>query len=406
MADDNHEARKNETSPLRLKTPLTVWVLYFNKEFKLNIARELVKCLGVNFELLPIEKITSEIFHSTQLPDLLFVQTGNEWANKVARLQEADIVHSDFDMSLIVFGKDTDTESLKMALRLGASDYLSDVSTADELMPILCSVAEHKITSSDLAELFVFTNTKGGTGATTICLNCAVEMAKISTGKVLYLDLDMHFGVASDYLNIHSPYSISDAIANRDDLDEVSLQGLVAKHGSGLHLLSFDPDQHVENFEKVKELGSLLPILRKYYQYIFIDLSTGVDRLFTSIFSQSTKVVLVTQQHLAALKNTSRIVRLLKYEYGISLDSMELIINRYDKRQQIKLTDIAGSLVGIRLVTIPNDYKVAIESSNLGEPFVISKPNSAISRAIHELCRSLTPEEIKQEQGWLQRLFN
>ncbi|MCE0494320.1 AAA family ATPase [Vibrio salinus] len=394
------------SSPLRLKTLLDVWVLYSDDEFKLHMARELVQCLGVNFEFIPEEKVNPDLFKTNNLPDLLFVQTGHGWAQKIAKLQHADIEQDEqHEMSLVVFGDESDNESLRMALRLGASDYLSDTASAKDLMHLLTEIAENKISTSKLAELFVFINTKGGAGATTIGLNLAVDVAMHIPENVLFLDLDSHFGVAADYLNLNPVYSVVDAIDSQEDLDEMSLQGLVTKHESGLHMLNFNPETRLENYEKSKQIAGLIPILRRYYKYIFVDFSQGIDGLFTSVLTQASNVFLVTQQNLVALKNASSVIRSLKFEYGIAAESMSIVVNRYEKKQQIKLKDIQSSLAGVNVMTIPNDFKVAIESTNLGKPFVMAKPNAVISKSIHEFSAGLCPD-VQSEQGWLDRLFS
>ncbi|MDC0609346.1 AAA family ATPase [Vibrio sp.] len=400
----NHQFEQSQ-SATRLKTPLDVWVLYSDDEFKVRIARELMACLGVNFEFHALDKLDVSVFRGNAFPDLIFVQTGEGWATQISQLQHADIDKSDHDMAMIVFGEDTDHASLRMALRLGASDYLSDHITHEELMPILAAFAESKVESNEFAELFLFINTKGGMGATTLCLNSAIEVAINSPGKVLYLDLDLHFGVATDYLNLNPSYSLTDAIEQSEDLDEISLQSLVTKHDSGLRLLSFNHETPLENYEQSKRIGSLIPILRRYYKYIFVDMSAGADCTFSSVMSQASKAFLITQQNLIALKNASSIIRSLRYEYGIQNDSMALVVNRFEKKQQIRLKDIEGSMLGIELFTIPNDFKVSIESTNLGKPFIVDKPHSMIGRSIHEFCKTLSPDVI-ESKGWLDRFFN
>ncbi len=400
---DTRPEENNELTPLRLKAHITVWVFFYDDEFKFSMAREIAACSGVSVRLLPIQKVSIELFHTKDLPELLFIQTGPGWVEYVDHLQSYE-VETNKEMSLIIFGDDNDNAALKMSLRLGASDFLTTSAKAIELMPLFYAVAENKIASTSLAEIYTFVNTKGGTGATTIALNSAVDVAKHTDSKVLYLDLDQYFGVANDYINLNPTYSLTDAINSYSDLDDISIQSLVTKHESGLNLLSFNPDTHAENSEKAKDIGLLIPVLRRYYQYIFVDLSNGLDRLYISIFSQSTKLFVVTQQNLIALKNASRIVHSLKYEYGLANESIVLVINRYEKRQQIKLKDIEKSFVGLDMFTIPNDFQVAIESANLGEPFVLAKPNATISQAIHEFC-SLFSVEIEEEKGWLGKLL-
>ncbi|MCE7641351.1 AAA family ATPase, partial [Vibrio fluvialis] len=231
------------------------------------------------------------------------------------------------------------------------------------------------------------------------------EVATQFPNKVLLLDLDIHFGVVADYLNINPAYSVNDAIANVADLDEMSLHSLVTKHSSGLHVLTFKQDNHNENFDKAMQLGKLLPTLLEFYPYIFVDLSIGVDRMFSPVLSQASKVFLITQQNLVGVKNTSRIFKALTLEYGLAKDQIEVIVNRYEKRQQIRLKDIENTIVGLPIHIIPNDFKVAIESANLGKPFVEARKGSSITKSIIELSQTLAPE-MKEKKGWLKRLFS
>lgn len=398
---------RSDSSNIRLKTNLSIWVLYSSDAFKLHMMNELSQSPSLSYEAISLHGVMADSFKNFTPPDLIFVETGPNWAQKVVELQNYEgpmLEDSDVNTSLIIFGDESDNGALKIALRLGAADFISDSSSIHDLIPLLKNVAEEKIASRKLGQLFVFSNTKGGSGATTIALNTAVEVAMENKDQVLLLDLDIHFGVVMDYLNINPAYSINDAIANVKDLDEMSLHSLVSKHPSGLHVLSFKHENHNENFDKAMQIGKLLPTLLEYYPYVFVDLSTGVDRMFSSVLSQATKVFLVTQQNLVAIKNASRITKSLSLEYGVAKEQIELIVNRFEKRQQIRLKDIEQTMSGIQQHVIPNDFKAAIESANLGKPFVESKKNSSITRSIVELSQTLAP--AKEKKGWLKRLFS
>ncbi|KQH86270.1 AAA family ATPase [Vibrio sp. Vb2880] len=399
---------RGDSSNLRLKTSLSVWVLYSSDRFKLHMMSELSKCHSISFEVISLHGVMSDSFKHFSPPDLIFVETGPNWAQKVIELQNyesPEVDEEEVNTSLIVFGDESDNGALKIALRIGAADFVSDQATLEELVPLLKNTAEEKIAARKLGQLFVFINTKGGSGATTIALNTAVEVALQHKNKVLLLDLDIHFGVIMDYLNLNPTYSINDAIANVADLDEISLHSLVSKHPSGLHVLSFKHENHNENFDKAMQLGKLLPTLMEYYPYVFVDLSMGVDRMFAPVLSHSSKVFLVTQQNLVGIKNTSRIAKSLMLEYGIAKEQIELIVNRYEKRQQIKMKDIEQTITGVNVHMIPNDFKAAIESANLGKPVVESKKNSSITKSVIELSQTLAPE-VKEKKGWIKRLFS
>ncbi len=398
---------RSDNNNIRLKTNLSIWVLYSSDKFKLHMMNELSQCPSLSFEIISLHGVMADSFKNFTPPDLIFVETGPNWAQKVVELQNYDgpmLDDTEINTSLIIFGDESDNGALKIALRLGAADFISDGSEIGDLLPLLKNVAEEKIAARKLGKLFVFLNSKGGSGATTIALNTAVEVAMENKDKVLLLDLDIHFGVVMDYLNINPAYSINDAIANVKDMDEISLNALVSKHPSGLHVLSFKHENHNENFDKAMQISKLLPTLLEYYPYVFVDLSIGVDRMFASVLSNATKVYLITQQNLVAIKNASRITKALTFEYAVAREQIELIVNRYEKRQQIRIKDIEQTISGVPIHMIPNDFKAAIESANLGKPFVESRKNSSITRSVVELSNTLVP--LKAKKGWLKRLFS
>ena len=394
--------------PIRLKTSLTVWVFYSSDTFQVHISQELSKCQSLSFEMISFHGlVVSNLVHFAP-PDLIFVETGPNWAQKIVELQQFEAPESHdtgHDASLIVFGNENDNGALKIALRIGATDFISDKAVLDELAPLLKNVAEEKVANRHLGELLVFMNTKGGSGASMIALNTAVMLARQFPNEVLLLDLDMQFGVIEDYLNINGTYGLADAIANVADLDDVSLGSLVTKHESGLHTIGFKRENSQDNFEKAQHMNKLVPVLRERYPYVIVDMSRGLDRIFSSVVSPATKIFLITQQNLVAIKNTTQLMKLLTFEFGVAKEHMEVVVNRYEKRQSIKLKDVEDTVGHVQVHTIPNDFKVALESANLGRPYIQSKNNSSIAKSVKKLAISLLPDQEEQTK-WYKKLFS
>lgn len=397
----------NGHAPLRLKTNLTIWVFYSSDAFHLHISHELSKCQSISFEMISFHGLVVANLAHFSPPDLIFVETGPNWAQKIVELQnyEAPESSENHEASLIVFGNENDNGALKISLRIGAADFVSNTAQIEELIPLLKNVAEEKVASRNLGELVVFMNTKGGSGASTIALNSAIKMASQHPEQVLLLDLDLQFGVINDYLSINPTYSMTDALANVSDLDEVSLGTFVTKHPSGLHILSFKRENSHENYEKAKHLNKLMPLLREHYPYVIVDLSRGLDRLFAPVLAPATKIFLVAQQNLVAIKNTTQMIKLLSFEFGINKEQLEIVINRYEKRQSIRLKDIQGTIGDVAVHVIPNEFKVALESANLGRPFIEAKKSSSISKSISRFVDSFSPQS-DEKKGWFKRLFS
>lgn len=394
----------NENS-YTIKTNLCIWLVYASERFLNHITAELSKCGNLNVETISLSVFNAEGIDGFAPPDLVFIETGVNWAKKLVDLQEQDATLHDHEASLIVFGDEQDIGALKIALRLGASDYLSYRAHMNELMPLLKNTADEKIVSRELGELCLFINTKGGSGATTLATNMAVELAQSQSKKVILVDLDLQFGATPDYLDMKPRFGISDALESINDLDEVSLPSMVTSHKSGLDLMGYTSYGTHENYQLARNFGKLLPILRQFYDYVIVDLSRGIEHFYTPLIAPASRVYLVSQQNLISIKHSSELVRALQLEYGINKDSIEIILNRYEKSVPVHLKDIQSTIENIEIHLVPNDYKVAVESANLGTPIVLSSKKSAIAKSIVSIVNKLAPA-VAESKGLFARLFS
>ena len=98
-------------------------------------------------------------------------------------------------------------------------------------------------------------------------------------------------------------------------------------------------------------------------------------------------------------------MKLLTFEFGVAKEHMEVVVNRYEKRQSIKLKDVEDTVGHVQVHTIPNDFKVALESANLGRPYIQSKNNSSIAKSVKKLAISLLPDQEEQTK-WYKKLFS
>ncbi|MGI3060824.1 AAA family ATPase [Vibrio alginolyticus] len=394
----------NETHK-SLKTNLIIWIVYSTSNFKIHIADELSRCVNLNIDWIELDTFNLDFVKNKQVPDLIYIETGESWAQKVAHVYSSDSSLQHNHTALIVFGDENDTASLKMALRLGATDYLSRSVDFGELYPLLKSTADEKIANKKMGDLTLFINTKGGSGATTLAINTAIELSSYAKSKVLLVDLDMQFSDAADYLNCKPKYNINDVIDSVNDLDELSLEGLVYQHPSGLNYLCFNQNDPKGNYKHAVQVSKLLPILRQFYSHIIVDLSHGVEHVYQQIVSPATHVFLILQQNVTSVKHAVSYIRSLELDYGLSSHQVELIVNRFEKKSTISLKDIENAVSGHAIHLVPNNFAIAIESANLGNPIVQSKKNSALKASLAEISH-LLESPTKENQSWIKKLFS
>ncbi|HCG7480679.1 TPA: AAA family ATPase [Vibrio parahaemolyticus] len=395
----------NDETYKSLKTNLIVWVVYSTSNFKLHIADELSGCVNVNVDWIELDLFNIDLVKSKSIPDLIYIETGENWAQKVAHVYSSDSSLQHSHTALIVFGDESDTASLKMALRLGATDYFSRSVELGELYPLLKSTAEEKVSNKQMGDLTLFINTKGGSGATTLAINTAIELSSYAKSKVLLIDLDMQFSDAADYLNCKPKYNINDVIDSVNDLDELSLEGLVYQHPSGLNYLCFNQNDPRNNHKHAIHVSKLLPILRQFYSHIIVDLSHGVDHVYQQIVSPATHIFLIMQQNVTSVKHAVSYIRSLELDYGLSNHQVELIVNRFEKKSTISLKDIENAVGGHAIHLVPNNFAIAIESANLGNPIVQSKKNSALKASLAEISH-LLESPTQEHQSWIKKFFS
>ncbi|MBY6196601.1 AAA family ATPase [Vibrio hangzhouensis] len=388
-----------------LKTALNVWVFYVTETFRKHINSELSRCKAISIEHLALASISEDAISALESPDVILVEGKNNWASKVSELHDYDFPTDDIDASLVVFGNESDSESLKLAIRIGASDFVSEYSSIAELLPLFQTIADQKVSSRHLGELLVFLNTKGGNGATTIAMNTAIQLAERYPNDVLLIDIDTQFGLLPEYLDLKPKYTMFDVFDEMPELDESALNSMVIHYREMLHTIGFGRGHGQQAIEKIQEIQTAIPLLRRFYKYIVIDFSRGIDPVFASLLPSASTVFVLLQQNYMSLKNAGQIVKSLKLELGVNEEALELIVNRYEKSQSIALKDIESTLPNITTHLIPNDFKGANESANLGKPIVNFKKKSAISKAIVKLAESVAPEE-GSKKGWFSRLFS
>ena len=215
----------------------------------------------------------------------------------------------------------------------------------------------------------------------------------------------MQFSDAADYLNCKPKYSINDVVEQLSDLDELSLETLIFKHSSGLNYLCFNQENIKDNYKCAAGISKLLPLLRQFYSHIIVDMSHGIDHTFQQIISPATHVFLVVQQNVTSIKHASNYARILELDYSVGAHNIEIIVNRFDKKAEISVRDIEDTIKGRSIHIVPNNFSLALECANLGNPIVQSKKNSAIKASLAEISHLL--ENPKEDgKSWFKRLFS
>jgi len=276
-------------------------------------------------------------------------------------------------------------------MRAGATEYIirpvsnSDLTRALQKLGRLWLVKPGQ--EEEAGRIFTVFSPKGGAGVTTFAINMATDIHEATGKPTVVVDLDLNAGDVTTFLNMKPSYTISDVTANISRLDKSFLQGVIAKHESGISVLA-DP-QRVEEGVSISgaEIKKVLSLLKSMFKYIIIDAETISDRTTTAI-EMSDMVLLVFVMSLPSIRNMQRYLRYFD-KIGFGRDRVKLIANRYLKKSDITVEDTEKTLNYPIFWTIPNDYETTMSCLNKGVPINFGAPRAQLNLSFKELAKAV-----------------
>ena len=229
---------------------------------------------------------------------------------------------------------------------------------------------------------------KGGVGTTTIAVNLAVALYQQTGLRVALVDGSLLSGDVGVAMNIANENSIADVVAHLREIDADLLNDTLVKHASGIWVLPAPTE--LERAEQIngEETSAVLAGLRQHFDIVVADTSSRPDEHLLAALDQSDAVLVVCTPEIASLKNAARFLA-LAHELGYGDEKLKLTINRLSSQGSIPLRDIEANLRHKMAFGLPSDGIPVIEALNAGEPVIIMRPQTRISREIVNVAKEL-----------------
>lgn len=238
------------------------------------------------------------------------------------------------------------------------------------------------------------TGAKGGIGKTTLATNLALVLQERFPHQVALIDFVGHYGDCNLLLDLPNNGSIVD-LAEYEELDMALVNSRMNRHESGLAVLGgVNGPESMEAPGRVSlsHVASLLGILRRQFRIIVIDIPALVHPLSKYVFLRSTFIIVVTAlSDLSTIRDTGSLLSSL-VGGQISAERVKMVVSRYDSNDPFDVEDLKQTTKHPVAVRIPNATDTVRAALNSGLPFVLSRPNAPVSRAVKELADLLERE--------------
>jgi pilus assembly protein CpaE len=353
---------------------------------------------------------SNPLFGISELPDILVFHLSSLGEDEVNSLFENPAATRP---ATIIIGPAENMKCIRLSMQAGVSDYLEEPLDEQELHKSIDRICENLVTpnaiESSETTMTAVVSTKGGCGASFLATNLAHVMASEGNEHVALLDLDLQFGSLAQYLDIKPQHGLVTALDMADQLDATALNAYMAKHSSGLSLMSpLDDEIILPRDIDSTQFGRILDLLCESYSRIVVDLPRQIDELSADIYERADHILLVTQQEFASVRDANRLRNLILTELSVPADRISVVINRYDKNSAVELGDIGRSL-GIDkkdFILIPNSYKSVAESINIGQPMLNHAQNSQVTKAIVAAAHQLEGREPGAQTDIVSRVLS
>jgi pilus assembly protein CpaE len=196
-------------------------------------------------------------------------------------------------------------------------------------------------------------------------------------------------GVCASMLDLKPATTLTDAVHQRDRLDEMLLQQLTAVHPCGLHLLAAPADA-VEAAEIDDEaMSQILTLARRAYDYVLVDTFPMLDRVMMTVLDLSDRSYVIVESIVPVVLGAAKLLQLLD-KMGSPRERQRLILNRYTgKSDNLKSADVAERLNRPIDHVLPFQKKLSV-AINLGRPFILSASRWwGLGKALHRLIEDI-----------------
>ena len=336
---------------------------------------------------------------------------------KIKGIKATEIINREVpESSIIMMSVQEEQNYLRKAMMVGAREYLIKPFSDDELINVIKQVYEldakkeqSLLQRQGLQEKVVSVfSSKGGVGKTLLATNLAVVLQQQKELDVVLVDLDLQFGDADVLLDLSPKITIADAVNELNSLTPDNIDDYLLSYDNGLHILNSPLRPEEAEMIGGREFEALLDILRERFNYIIIDTPQSFSEPVLTALDNSDLILLIAMLDLSTIKNVKLSLEVME-ELDYPKESIKLILNRYSDEIGINVEDLEKTLGYDVDLKIPSQGEVTVDSINTGEPFVVAKPQSVLSRQVIKLANLVTGDDNNEaigKKGWLDKIAN
>jgi pilus assembly protein CpaE len=244
----------------------------------------------------------------------------------------------------------------------------------------------------------------GGTGATTMAVNLAWELATITkddSPRVCLIDLDLQFGSVSTYLDLPRREVVYELLSDMESADDESFMAALLTFNEHLNVLTAPSDMLPLDLIGPSDVDALIARARANFDYVIIDMPTAVVQWTETVLQAAHIYFASIELDMRSAQNTLRMIRALKSE-DLPVEKLRYILNRAPKFTDLsgkgRVKRMAESLdISIDL-QMPEGGKQIVQAGDHGVPLAEAAAKNPLRKEIQKLADQLHALSADEEE--------
>ena len=235
----------------------------------------------------------------------------------------------------------------------------------------------------------------GGTGATTLAVNLAWELATVAgdtSPSVCLLDFDLQFGAVSTFLDLPRRDVVYEMLSDTESMDEESFAQSLLTYQCKMEVLTAPADMLPLDLISPEDIGRVIAMARSHFDYVVIDMPSTLVQWSETVLQEAHVYFATLELDMRSAQNTLRFKRALQSE-ELPVEKLRYAVNRAPK-----FTDLSGKTrikrmsenldISIEL-QLPDGGKPVSQGGDHGLPLAMTAPKNPLRKEIAKLAASI-----------------
>lgn len=275
------------------------------------------------------------------------------------------------------------------ALRVGADDYLSKPVTSQELIERVDTLLAKKSGAKvDPQQGFIITfyGLRGGVGQTTLAVNMAAALRRISQQEVCLVDFSPSGSQIVAHMRLQARTSWLD-LPSDGDFDWEALKNQLIIHPSSLRVLAAPSTPQTPESLSIKSAVRIIELLQQNMAFTIID----APNLFSSVFLEALKVadmsLHVISPEVVSVQTAVQLNRAIR-KAGITVRRKSHILNQTVAEAQLPQTAVERGLNTRISFQVGHDTNQSRAMAQ-GVPLALTSAQSPIPTVVRRMAEAI-----------------